>query len=103
MCVLPRPQCRVDGDDRLEEAGVQPLDVGSELRRPFREGILTDRDPVYGDSLTGGNEVRRGVQSDAPPLRPQLVGYERTRGPLPVRAADVDCGKVALWVAEHVE
>jgi len=36
-------------------------------------------------------------------LRPQLVGDERARGSLPVRAADVDRGKVALWVAEHVE
>jgi hypothetical protein len=36
-------------------------------------------------------------------LRPQLARDEGAGGALPVRAADVDAGKVALRMTEHVE
>src|SRR6266496_1338784 len=92
-----------DGGRCLEEAGLEPLDMRFEPGRPFGKGVFADRDAVDGDPLTRGDEVGGGVEPDAPPLCPQLIGHESGRGSLAVGAADVDGRKVPLGMAQHVE
>src|SRR6266511_4579625 len=92
-----------DGGRGLEEAGVEPLDVRLELRRPFGERIFADRHTVYGDALARREEMRRRVQADAPALRPELIRHERAGRSFAVGAADVDRGEMAFRPTEHVE
>src|SRR6266705_5549339 len=47
--------------------------------------------------------MRRGVEPDAPTLRPQIIGYEGACGPFAVSPADVNGREVALGMAQHVE
>ena len=92
-----------DGRSRLEEAGIDPLDVRFELGGPFRECILADRHAVYGDALNRGDEMGRRVQPYAPALRAQLVCDEGARRTLPIRATDVDRREMALGMPQDVE
>ena len=54
------------------------------------ELLLRDVDPAHREPLADGHEVRRRVQPRREPVRARELGRHARRGPLAVRAGDVD-------------
>ena len=88
---------------RLEHAGVQPRDERPERLHPVGERVLGDGRAVHADPLAEGDEVRRGVETDATALGPEDRGQHGGNGALAVGAADLRDGVRALGPAERVQ
>ena len=99
----PREVRERERGSRLEKRGAERLHCRSPLPDELHDFLGGDASTVDDNAFPKIDEVRRGVLTDAKPLRPKYCLHDRDAASLPVRAGNVNRWELAMRIAKHLQ